>query len=140
LVTGHDPRGDIPKHLMTRLHSGDSIPPMGTKEWFDLIYWDDPKYDYAALKVKIEKQEAKGQCRRVPGVGPFKQEGERGRRGRAEGRPPPQEGQRVLVVQEDFGVQEVEVGAVPGLEDPSFVLLDPAVEPLQSVFLPYAAL
>jgi len=53
-------RGDIPKHLMTRLHESDNIPPMGSKEWYDLIYHDDPKYDYESQKLKLAGMKAKG--------------------------------------------------------------------------------
>ena len=52
-------RGDIPKHLMTSKHANDAIPTMGSKEWFDLIYLDDPK-----SKSK-KKQESKGYVRAV---------------------------------------------------------------------------
>ena len=48
-------RGDIPKHLKTKLHENDNIPVMGTKGWYDLVYHDDPTYDYQQLKIKLEK-------------------------------------------------------------------------------------
>jgi len=63
-------RGDIPKHLKTRLHVNDNIPIMGTKEWFDLIYHDDPNYNYGAMKVKLEKQEARERSKLPAGVYP----------------------------------------------------------------------
>ena len=53
-------RGDIPKHLMTKLHEKDNVPSMGTKGWYDLIYHDDPNYNYESHKVKLERMEAKG--------------------------------------------------------------------------------
>ena len=63
-------RGDIPKHLKTRIHANDNIPVMGTKGWFDLIYHDDPNYDYGAMKVKLEKQEARERKKLPPGMYP----------------------------------------------------------------------
>lgn len=53
-------RGDIPKHLKTKLHEYDNVPEMGSKEWFDLIYHDDPKYSYQETLAKLEKAKAKG--------------------------------------------------------------------------------
>ena len=53
-------RGDIPKHLKTKLHEHDNVPEMGSKEWFDLIYHDDPKYSYQETLAKLEKAKAKG--------------------------------------------------------------------------------
>lgn len=165
-------RGDIPKHLMTRIHSTDNVPVMGSKEWFDLIYWDDPKYDYAAMKVKMEKQESKGLVRRAVGLPQSKVEGQsRPRTGQVEevflvdetqNEQVAVEGEQVGVaveqvaeylvevvgeqVEEQGAVQPTEVveeqepmqgiEAVPGLDELNFVLVDPMVEPLQSVFLP----
>jgi len=63
-------RGDIPKHLKTKIHENDSIPVMGTKEWFDLIYHDDPNYSYGAMKMKLEKQEARERSKLPPGMYP----------------------------------------------------------------------
>ena len=119
-------RGDIPKHLMTKLHEGDSIPTMGTKEWFDLIYWDDPKYDYAAIKLKLEKQEAKGVGRRVEA--PIT---------------PKQEGHGVALIVHDVDnvddpeaqTEAQEVEGIVGLEEQNFVLVDPGVPALESVYL-----
>ena len=120
---------------------------MGSKEWFDLIYWDDPKYNYAAMKVKLEKAESKGNVRRMTtgtlsGVIPVTP-GSQGARNEAsssvaasevevvEEVPTVLEG--VSAVQHGQGVQ---VEAVLGLEDQNFVLLDPNVDPLESVFIP----
>ena len=119
-------RGDIPKHLMTKLHEGDSIPTMGTKEWFDLIYWDDPKYDYTAIKLKLEKQEAKGVGRRVEA--PIT---------------PKQEGNGLASIVHDVDnvddpeaqTQAQEVEGIVGLEEQNFVLVDPGVPALESVYL-----
>ena len=143
-------RGDIPKHLMTSKHADDNIPAMGSKEWFDLIYWDDPKYNYAAMKVKLEKQESKGYVRKMPGtlsgLGPCKPESQVVRN-----EPSSSEVEIVEEVRESkvpvvqapthaAGVPvqpaEGEVEAVLGLEDQNFVLLDPNIDPLESVFLP----
>ena len=146
-------RGDIPKHLMTSKHANDAIPPMGSKEWFDLIYWDDPKYNYAAMKVKLEKQESKGLVRRMTGtlsgVVPVKPEGQVARNETSssgevevveevhEVEVPVVEGPTVMeggsVIQQEQGSQ---VEAVLGLEDQNFVLLDPNIDPLESVFIP----
>ena len=52
-------KGDIPKHLKTKLHEHDNIPDMGTKGWYDLVYHNDPTYDYEQLKIKLEKQKTK---------------------------------------------------------------------------------
>ena len=43
---------------------------MGTKEWFDLIYHDDPNYNYGAMKVKLEKQEARERSKLPAGMYP----------------------------------------------------------------------
>ena len=43
---------------------------MGTKGWFDLIYHDDPNYDYGAMKVKLEKQEARERKKLPEGMYP----------------------------------------------------------------------
>lgn len=51
-------RGDIPKHLMAKLHENDNIPQMGTKEWYHLIYYDRP-VDYESLKIKLEQRHEK---------------------------------------------------------------------------------
>ena len=122
---------------------------MGSKEWFDLIYWDDPKYNYAAMKVKLEKQESKGYVRRMTGtlsgVVPVKPESQvTSSSGEVEVveevhevEVPVVEGPTVMegvsVIQQDEGVQ---VEAVLGLEDQNFVLLDPNIDPLESVFIP----
>ena len=53
-------RGDIPKHLMTKLHENDNIPAMGSKAWHDLIYHDDPNYNYVSHKRKLAKMKASG--------------------------------------------------------------------------------
>ena len=53
-------RGDIPKHLKTKVHENDNIPSMGSQGWFDLIYHDDPNYDYESHKRKLDKMKAKG--------------------------------------------------------------------------------
>ena len=142
-------RGDIPKHLMTSKHANDAIPTMGSKEWFDLIYWDDPKYNYAAMKVKLEKQESKGYVRRMTGtlsgVVPVKPESQvTSSSGEVEVveevhevEVPVVEGPTVMegvsAIQREEGMQ---VEAVLGLEDQNFVLLDPNIDPLESVFLP----
>jgi len=138
---------------MTSKHANDAIPPMGSKEWFDLIYWDDPKYNYAAMKVKLEKQESKGYVRRMTGtlsgVVPVKPESQVARNETSssgevevveevhEVEVPVVEGPTVMegvsVIQQDEGVQ---VEAVLGLEDQNFVLLDPNIDPLESVFIP----
>ena len=123
---------------------------MGSKEWFDLIYWDDPKYNYAAMKVKLEKQESKGYVRKMPatlsGLGPCKPESQVVRNEPSSSEVEIVEEVRELqvpVVQapthaEGVPVQQVEgeVEAVLGLEDQNFVLLDPNIDPLESVFLP----
>jgi len=63
-------RGDIPKHLKTKMHENDNIPVMGTKAWFDLVYHDDRNFDYGAMKVKLEKQEARERNKLPPGMYP----------------------------------------------------------------------
>ena len=114
---------------------------MGTKEWFDLIYWDEPKYDYAAMKVKIEKQEAKGMGRRV-GPGPGGQEAQASVLGGLIIPQAPQlllrgeeevEEEEVQMVQEVQEVQEVQ--GILGLEDQNYVVVDPGVAPLESFLL-----
>ena len=145
---------------MTSKHASDDIPPMGSKEWFDLIYWDDPKYNYAAMKVKLEKAESKGNVRRMTtgtlsGVIPVTP-GSQVARNEASSSVAASE---VEVVEEVHEVelpvvqlvqgptvlegvsaaqhgQGVQVEAVLGLEDQNFVLLDPNVDPLESVFIP----
>ena len=53
-------RGDIPKHLKTKIHEADNVPDMGTRAWFDLIYHDDPKYVYEEKMKEFNKKKARG--------------------------------------------------------------------------------
>ena len=53
-------RGDIPKHLKTRIHEADNVPDMGTRAWFDLIYHDDPTYVYENKMQEFNKKKARG--------------------------------------------------------------------------------
>merc|ERR1712223_1144820 len=113
-------------------------------------YWDDPKYNYAAMKVKLEKQESKGYVRKMPGtlsgLGPCKPESQVVRNESSSNEVEIVEEVRELevpVVQaptqvEGVPVQQVEgeVEAVLGLEDQNFALLDPNIGPLESVFHP----
>ena len=133
-------------------HGNDAIPPKGSKEWIDLIYWDDPKSKSKKVK-KVKKQESKGYVRRMTGtlsgVVPVKPESQVVRKKTSssgevevveevhEVEVPVVEGPTVIegvsVIQQEQGVQ---VEAVLGLEDQNFVLLDPNIDPLESVFIP----
>ena len=53
-------RGDIPKHLMTKIHEADNVPEKGTRAWFDLIYHDDPTYVYENKMRELHKKKAQG--------------------------------------------------------------------------------
>ena len=93
---------------------------MGSKAWFDLIYRDDPK-----SKSK-KKQESKGYVRAVEVVEEVH-----------EVEVPVVEGPTVMEgVSAIQRVEGMQVEAVLGLEDQNFVLLDPNIDPLESVFIP----